>query len=71
MPKITVSKDPNKNWANNAIQFPRFIEEAQAAGAFTPEVLDAMALSMDLDRKQVEELMDRAATLWEDVKERM
>lgn len=36
------------NWDNDAIQFPRLIEEAQAAGAFTPQVIADMADSMDL-----------------------
>ena len=47
------------NWDNNAIQFPRLIEEAQAAGAFTPEVIKSMADSMDLTIYQVQVLMER------------
>lgn len=29
---IKVSKDPNKNWKNDAFQFPRLIAEAKQAG---------------------------------------
>lgn len=56
------------NWDNDAIQFPRLIEEAQAAGAFTKEVVADMAISMDLEPEQVEELMDRATSKWEEIK---
>ena len=52
------------NWKNNRIQFPRFIEEAQAAGAFTPEVLGKMAESMDLEVEDLYEILDRAQAEW-------
>lgn len=55
-------------WKNNSIQFPRVIEEAQAAGAFTGEVIAEMAESMDLEVKEVHELLDRARKTWEDIK---
>lgn len=53
------------NWSNDAIQFPRLIEEAQAAGAFTDDVVSAMADSMDLQPAQVNELIDRARKAWD------
>jgi len=62
------SDSPDANWAKDTIQFPRFIEEAQAAGAFTDDVIDRMSASMDLTREQVQELMDRAASTWEMIK---
>ncbi len=55
------------NWNNNKIQFPRFIEEAQAAGAFTPQVIEEMAISMDLRIEEVEEIIERARCEWEKI----
>lgn len=51
-------------WDDNTKQFPRFIAEAEAAGAFTPEVLSMMAESMDLDADEVCEIIDRAQETW-------
>lgn len=65
-----VSKDPGKNWKNNAIQFPRLIEELQGLGVFTPKVIKDLATSMDLTREEVTELLDRATTIWDDIKAR-
>lgn len=56
------------NWKNNSIQFPRLIEEAQAAGAFTDEVIDAMCESMNLEKSELFELMERARIEWERIK---
>jgi len=56
---------------NNSIQFCRLIEEAQAAGAFTVEVVKLMAESMDLEVWEVHELLERARVKWEDIKARM
>lgn len=58
----------SENWERDDMQFPRVIEEAQAAGAFTEEVLDAMCASMDLERPDLEGLLDRARVVWEDLK---
>lgn len=68
MSKITVSKDPNVNWKNDKIQFARFISEAEAAGAFTTEILRIMMDSMDLDIKQVISIIDRASAQWDNIK---
>lgn len=68
MKRLKISGDPEKNWYNDAIQFPRFIEEAQAAGAFTPKVLKQMGESMDLDKGQLEEIMERAQVQWDEIK---
>lgn len=59
----------NPNWHNNAIQFPRLIEEAQAAGAFTEEVIADMAVSMDLSVFEVNSLINRAQEEWDRIKE--
>lgn len=57
----------NKNWENNAIQFPRLLAEIVA----TQEHLDipALAESMDLSVEEVNELFDRADQAWESIKE--
>lgn len=61
---------PNENFANNDIQFPRLISELQAAGAFTPEIVKALEDSMDLGEAIIFEIVERADTVWEDVKSR-
>lgn len=63
------NRDYEFNWENNSIQFPRLIEEAQAAGAFTNEVLHDMADSMDLPISDIHELMERARVVWKKRKE--
>jgi len=46
MPReVIVSKDPNKNWANDDIQFPRLIAEMEAAGWLEGEGLVAFRYS--------------------------
>jgi hypothetical protein len=56
------------NWDNNDIQFPRLIAELQMAGAFTPEVMEALQDSMDLELADIDELMTRADVLWDQIK---
>lgn len=70
MPKIKVSGDPDKNWANDAIQFPRLIAELEAAGAFTTQVFKGLMESTDLDEGQICELLERAQATWDDIKAR-
>jgi len=57
-------------WKNNAIQFPRLIAEAEAAGAFTDQVLADMATSMDLSVGEIAELLGRASDEWDEIKKR-
>lgn len=57
------------NWERNEYQFPRFIAEAEAAGAFTNAVIDEMAGSMDLDTDDVLDIIDRAQNEWEKIKD--
>lgn len=70
MAKISVSKDPNKNFDNNDIQFPRLISELQAAGAFTPEIVKTLEDSMDLGEAKIFEIVERSDKVWERIKER-
>ena len=63
-----VSSNPDENWQNDAIQFPRLIAELEAAGAFTSPVLKSVAASMDLKTGDVVALIDRAQGTWDDIK---
>lgn len=54
------------HWLNNGHQYPRLIEELQAAGAFTPAVMEALAKSMDLQESDIQELIERARNDWEE-----
>lgn len=47
-------------WKNNAIQFPRLIDAAIAADAFTLDVQQNMSQSMGLELAKIDELMARA-----------
>ena len=67
---IEVSQDPDINWQNNSIQFPRLIAELQANGAIDGTVLLNVADSMDLNPREVDELISRAAEVWDDIKYR-
>ena len=60
-----------RNWADNSIQFPRLIAEAEAAGAFTAPVLEQMQVSMDLRAGELLELIDRAQAAWDDIKSQL
>ena len=65
---IGVSRDPNKNWKNDDIQFPRLLSEL--AGLVSLSQLESLSESMDLEVHQIEELFDRAEAVWEDIKRR-
>ena len=63
---IVVSDDPNVNWNDDSLQFPRLLDELQAVhpNLITPELLE----SMDLEFSQVAELFERASTRWGRIK---
>lgn len=65
---IVVSNDCDKNWANDHLQFARLIAEMEATSGIvaTPELCEAM----DLDPKQIDEIVVRAQDAWGNVKER-
>lgn len=71
MSKIKVSKDPNKNWDNNEIQFARFIVEAEMSGGLDLDTIDIMARSMDLSFNETTEILNRAKKVWDDVKDQL
>lgn len=69
-----VSKDPDKNWENDAIQFARLIAEMEAAGYFAADsrrLERNLLASMDLEPGNLSELIERAQEVWTYVKERL
>ena len=54
----------HSKWEDNSIQFPRLIAEAEAAGLWCDKVGgQLMAESMDLEVKEVFEIIERAQTV--------
>ena len=67
--KTKVSKDPNKNWKNNELQFARLIAELEFAGVWlNRDILDKLVESMDLEETQIIEIVDRACLIWDKIK---
>lgn len=65
---ILISKNPEANWKNNEIQFPRLIAEIKAAGVFHSDTfVDRICISMNIDREDLEELIDRACAQWDEI----
>lgn len=56
-------------WEDNSIQFPRLIAEAVAAGVWDDksDAFRLMCDSMDLEPKEVFEVIDRAQKEWEKI----
>lgn len=65
----TLAKDPDENWRNNEIQFPRLIAELEASGAFTKRVLTELRNNTDLQQDQLDEIIERAVNVWDNIKE--
>lgn len=63
-----VEADPDANWRNDAIQFPRLLAELMAV--LRPDDYGEVAAAMDLSTAQVHELFDRAQTTWDHIKGR-
>lgn len=68
MKRPRISKYPNKNWKNNAIQFPRLIAELEAIGVFTHKTLRDLERETDLTEKEIYDLIDRAQEEWNKIK---
>lgn len=72
--EIRANVKPKDNWQNNAIQYPRMLEELQAAGVLDghtddgQRIMHALCQSMDLTPDAVAEIFDRAAKDWEYIK---
>jgi hypothetical protein len=66
---IKVSPDPNENWKNDAIQFPRLLAEIWATIDLVDHGnFDAVCEAMDLNKEQVTELFERATATWDRTK---
>ena len=65
---MKVSKDPNKNWKNNAIQFARLIAELDSAGGFTEEDSEYLCESMDVTMDELDDIVSRAQEEWDKIK---
>ena len=63
----------NPFWENNELQFARLLSELRACGHMTvdPTLNADLCHSMDLEPELIDELFDRAETLWEKLKEEM
>lgn len=68
MSHIKVSKNPETNWNNDNIQFPRLLAELRAIG-LTPEQYEFLNESMDVDREQVDEILERSEVVWQEIKD--
>lgn len=55
-------------WKDDFVQFARLIAEAEAAGAFTPDVLEEMSESMDLNMSDIYSVIDKAQTKFDEIK---
>ena len=62
---------PKNLWADDKVQFARVIAEAEAAGAFTNDIKQAMSDSMDLTKHEIDELIDRAQTYFDELKAKL
>jgi hypothetical protein len=67
---MRISKNSNKNFQNNAIQFPRLIAELEANGIFTKRVLRSLREQTDLSFAELYSVIDRACNVWDEIKEK-
>ena len=63
--EIDFDVDPDTNWDNDHLQFARLLAEALAVDAI--KVSKALCVTMDLRKEQINEVLDRARSAWEDV----
>ncbi len=70
----------NPKWLDNSIQFPRLLAEMEAMGVFNKtikynngyySVSEALCQEMDLEMGELMELVSRAQTEWDKIKENM
>jgi len=55
-------------WENDKVQFARLLCEIMATCEIAPNDWDALCGSMDLERAEVDELLERANDVWEGAK---
>ena len=65
-----VDPNPEVNWRNDAIQFPRLLAEIAACVRLTQRMWEDLSATTDLTRDQLEDIFDRATTTWDDIKSR-
>jgi hypothetical protein len=58
----------NRLWKNDNLQFLRLLSELRACG-ISDEQYKFLTSSADLTPERVDELLDRAETTWEEVKQ--
>lgn len=59
---------PVQRWDRDDIQFPRLLGEMYATITFTEEQKKSLCDSMDLDWEEIIELLERADTAWQKIK---
>ena len=65
---MKISKNPDVNWKNDEIQFPRLIMELESCGAFADcYFMEKLCDSMDLTEKEICEIIDRAQKKWDKI----
>lgn len=69
--RTVISKAKGAPWYDDSIQFPRLIAELQACVAIDASRMEAIADSMGVDVRRVEELFDRAVAEWDRIKAEM
>ena len=57
----------NLIWGDNKIQFPRLLAEIRAIGLTNTQYKE-LAESMDISQLDVDELLERAESEWEEIK---
>lgn len=67
---VKVSSDPNENWANDDIQFPRLLAELYATVGLDEAQWDDLCATTGLDRGQILEIFERADVVWQEIKEK-
>lgn len=62
--------ESGSRWDNNRVQFARLLAELRAVG-LTDEQYAALRESMDLARDRIDEVLERAETEWQRLKEQV
>lgn len=58
----------NPHWTNKSIQYPRLLAEIRAIG-LTPHQYSELRDSMDLNRDEIDEVLEWAEEDWQRIKE--
>jgi hypothetical protein len=65
---VRVDPEPDVNWQNDAIQFPRLLAEISANIDWTRRQLEDLMEATDLTKEQLMEIFERATTAWDTIK---